>query len=95
MMGFVKYGFTYAFHFLKIKQDFETAIIETMCQGGDTDTNACIVGGLMGALYGYDGLPEHALKNLLSCQTNQGSEPRAELFEIALAVKNLDILCAV
>jgi ADP-ribosylglycohydrolase len=36
---------------------FEEAIKRTLLKGGDTDTNAAIVGGLMGALYGYDGIP--------------------------------------
>ena len=31
---------------------FERAIQETISLGGDTDTNACIVGGMMGALIG-------------------------------------------
>lgn len=25
--------------------------------GGDTDTNACILGGLIGALFGIDSIP--------------------------------------
>jgi ADP-ribosylglycohydrolase len=27
-------------------------------KGGDTDTNCCITGGLLGAYYGFDKLPE-------------------------------------
>lgn len=30
---------------------------ETLLYGGDTDTNACIVGGLIGALTGESNLP--------------------------------------
>jgi len=26
-------------------------------QGGDTDTNACIVGGVVGSIIGFQGLP--------------------------------------
>lgn len=31
---------------------------KVISQGGDTDTNAAIVGGLIGSLVGYKNLPE-------------------------------------
>lgn len=34
--------------------------------GGDTDTNACIAGGLIGAIVGISSFPEYMLKKLLS-----------------------------
>jgi len=34
-------------------------------KGGDTDTNACIVGFLLGALYGINKLPQNLIKKLL------------------------------
>eukprot|EP01083_Nonionella_stella_P043569 117547_1 len=37
--------------------EFETAIRTTIAEGGDTDTNACIVGGLIGAFCGLDKIP--------------------------------------
>ena len=37
---------------------YDKAIFETLMLGGDTDTNACIVGGLIGCLVGYNGLPQ-------------------------------------
>ena len=33
-----------------------------MSKGGDTDTNACIVGGMMGALHGIKGIPEQKVR---------------------------------
>ena len=33
------------------------ALQDTLLQGGDTDTNACIVGGMIGALHGLDAIP--------------------------------------
>ena len=36
---------------LKISQSFEDALIKTIEMGGDTDTNACIVGSLAEAIY--------------------------------------------
>ena len=42
------------------------ALRETIRQGGDTDTNACIVGGLIGAAVGVDGIPVLMRKKVLS-----------------------------
>ena len=35
-------------------KDFSSSIINTVNMGGDTDTNACIVGSMAEALYGID-----------------------------------------
>jgi ADP-ribosylglycohydrolase len=40
---------------------FQSAILETLVRGDDTDTNACIVGGLLGALHEMDKIPKSAL----------------------------------
>jgi len=34
-------------------QDHHLVLKEVISMGGDTDTNACIVGGMMGALVGF------------------------------------------
>ena len=47
--GFVRIGFQQAFFHLKAGSSYVEAIQDTLLQGGDTDTNACIVGGLLGA----------------------------------------------
>jgi len=41
---------------LKSHWDYPTAMREVITMGGDTDTNACIVGAVIGALYGYTAL---------------------------------------
>lgn len=38
--------------------DFEEALVETIGLGGDTDTNAAIVGAFLGAVVGEEGIPE-------------------------------------
>ncbi len=38
--------------------DFEGAVVEAVNLGGDADTNGAITGGLAGAWYGYDAIPE-------------------------------------
>ena len=50
--GFVRIAFTYAFHHLSRRSSLRQALADTLLMGGDTDTNACIVGGLIGAYRG-------------------------------------------
>ena len=70
--GFVRIGFTHAFRHLRLQTPYEDAIRETLEGGGDTDTNACIVGGLLGALWGPEAIPTWMKEPVLSCNTNQG-----------------------
>ena len=87
--GFVRYGFTYAFHFLYHGLGFKQAIIETLVMGGDTDTNACIVGGLLGAYHGLEGLPKGPLAKLFCCNTQKG-QPRPDAYTIGSVGSNLE-----
>jgi ADP-ribosylglycohydrolase len=54
--GFVRLGFTYAFYHLEKRSSLRSALADTLQRGGDTDTNACIVGGLIGAYRGASSL---------------------------------------
>ena len=49
---------------LKYQQDYKTAILEIVRCGGDTDTTAAILGGIIGAAVGKDGIPQQWLNNL-------------------------------
>lgn len=64
-IGHVKYAFILAFYHLRKMSSYEDAIKETLLKGGDTDTNAAIVGGMIGALHGNKGIPEYMLKPVL------------------------------
>lgn len=64
--GFVRIAFTHAFRHLLAGTPWETAIAETLLGGGDTDTNACIVGGLLGARDGLDAIPKPMRDAVLS-----------------------------
>jgi ADP-ribosylglycohydrolase len=77
--GFVRIAFTHAFRHLMLETPFVEALRETLAGGGDTDTNGCIVGGLMGALHGEDGIPEPMRAAVLKCDTSLG-RPRPEFF---------------
>ncbi len=70
--GFVKYGFVHAFRHLKNKSSYLDALFETLSGGGDTDTNACIVGGLVGAYQGEEGIAAPMKDALLRCDTEKG-----------------------
>lgn len=63
-IGHVRWGFVLAIYFLRNpKIEFEDAIKITLMKGGDTDTNAAIVGGLVGA---YHKIPDYMLKPVLN-----------------------------
>lgn len=57
LAGFVRIAFTHAFLHLLRETPFEVALREVLSGGGDTDTNACILGGLVGARVGLAGTP--------------------------------------
>jgi ADP-ribosyl-[dinitrogen reductase] hydrolase len=75
-IGFVKIAFIQAFRHLLLGSPFQEAIYETLSGGGDTDTNACIVGGLIGAASGASDIPEDMKNAVLHCDTKQGQHPR-------------------
>lgn len=77
-MGFVKIAFTHAFRHLLLGSSYVEAIQETLFGGGDTDTNACIVGGLIGAACGVNSIPEDMKNSVLHCDTRLGNHPRPE-----------------
>lgn len=56
-IGWVKIGFVNAFIHLISNSSYIDAISHTLSLGGDTDTNSCIVGGLIGASEGLSSLP--------------------------------------
>lgn len=72
MAGFVRIGFTHAFFHLLEESTFENALRVTLAGGGDTDTNACIVGALAGALNGLEGIPASLIEGVLHCDTRLG-----------------------
>jgi ADP-ribosyl-[dinitrogen reductase] hydrolase len=62
-IGHVRWGFVMAIYFFRNPEiTYEEAIKITLMKGGDTDTNAAIVGGLVGA---YQVIPEYMLKPVL------------------------------
>lgn len=54
--------------------DLETAVVDTVMQGGDTDTNAAICGALLGAVYGVEAIPAQWRQALLDCRPEAGRD---------------------
>ena len=82
--GWVLIALQNAFYRLLHAKDTEQAIIETVNEGGDTDTNGCICGALMGAVYGVESIPERWRNVVLNCRPSADNfdavHPRPECF---------------
>ena len=66
--GNLKQSFVLAFYFLlRVNQglSYDLALRHTIQLGGSTDSNACIVGGLIGAAVGFGGIPEEMRTKVL------------------------------
>ena len=61
---------------------FEEGVVDTVMQGGDTDTNAAIAGALLGAIHGEEAVPSQWREAILNCRPEAGlsrvHEPRPE-----------------
>ncbi|MBN2450862.1 MAG: ADP-ribosylglycohydrolase family protein [Lentisphaeria bacterium] len=75
-IGFLRIAFVHAFRHLFAGTGYREALHETLLGGGDTDTNACIVGGMVGALHGVEGIPEALRRGVLDADTAKGHHPR-------------------
>lgn len=63
--GYVIHSLEVVFSLFLRYNRYETMVIEAIKLGGDTDTNACIVGGLAGLFYGKNTIPERWSSKLL------------------------------
>jgi hypothetical protein len=99
-MGFAKHAFILAMYCLSrsaIKSDeevFDWAMKQCTVLGGDSDTNAAIVGGLIGAYVGLDKIKMSKVKKVLECRlTREGprSQYRAKFIQPALGC--IDEMC--
>lgn len=91
-MGFIKHAFVLSFYYLlraseksKLNANefsFRESISEIVSMGGDTDTNACIAGGMIGAITGAQGLDYKMVKTLLSCDVCKEGQRRPEWLSV-------------
>ena len=87
-IGFVKHGFTLAFHFLAFQFNFKEAVTQTLLMSGDTDTNACIVGGIQGAAVGLSCIPTKSITNLFASNLRYQSK-RLGGYSVGFAINDL------
>jgi ADP-ribosyl-[dinitrogen reductase] hydrolase len=66
-MGWVLIALQNAFFHL-VRHDVETALVDTVGRGGDTDTNAAIAGALLGACHGREAIPPRWVLPVLACR---------------------------
>lgn len=92
LAGFVKIAFTLAFKNLAKASTYQTALTETLLGGGDTDSNACIGGGLVGALHGMSSIPTVMTQALLTCDT-QVRRPRPDVYSTRELPAMMTALC--
>ncbi len=71
-MGWVLIALQNAFFHLAAGTAVEPALIQTVGQGGDTDTNAAIAGALLGAADGRASLPVRWVLPVLTCRPDPG-----------------------
>ena len=71
-IGYLGIALTHAFRELMNYESFEKSMERILRYGGDTDTNCCIAGGLLGAVYGgrtNTTVPERWKKTVLEART--------------------------
>ena len=70
--GWVLVAFQNALYQLLHATNLEEGIVDTIMQGGDTDTNACICGALLGAVHDDGQVPARWVAVLESCRPEHG-----------------------
>ncbi len=63
-MGYFGIAFQMAFYEILHGKSFYDSLVNVISQGGDTDTNGCIVGALLGALYSVTNIPHKWVKDV-------------------------------
>jgi ADP-ribosylglycohydrolase len=70
-MGYLGIALQQLVYELLCGPSFYSSIVRVVERGGDTDTNACIVGSLLGAFYGIESIPESWKKTVLRANPDQ------------------------
>lgn len=84
LQGWVLIALGNALWHLLHAESVETAIIDTVMRGGDTDTNGAICGALLGAVHGLQAIPTQWHNVILNCRPKAGQpgvhQPRPEKY---------------
>uniref|UniRef100_A0A914CT77 ADP-ribosylhydrolase ARH3 n=1 Tax=Acrobeloides nanus TaxID=290746 RepID=A0A914CT77_9BILA len=87
-------SFQSAFYELLHAESFSSGLENSIARGGDTDTNGCIAGALLGARFGLDDIPEEwieAVKNADPCKLSWDNV-RDKIDIDFLSIQDVDIL---
>ena len=79
--GWVLNALQNAFYQLAHAKSLEEGLVDTVGMGGDSDTNGCIAGALLGAAYGRRAIPKQWERSVLGCvptRENGAAHPRPE-----------------
>jgi ADP-ribosylglycohydrolase len=63
-MGYFGVALQAAFYYLLHTTSFSSGLENVIALGGDTDTNGCIAGSLLGARFGADGIPDEWIESV-------------------------------
>jgi ADP-ribosyl-[dinitrogen reductase] hydrolase len=75
LQGHVRVAFRLAFWHLLHSPGYKESLLDIANRGGDSDTNACIAGGLLGARFGVLGIPEGWVKLVLGAVAGKPDSP--------------------
>ena len=96
--GWVLIAFPNALWQLLNAENVEEGIVDTIMQGGDTDTNAAICGAILGAVHGRRAIPDRWIETIRGCRPQSGTpgvyKPRPECFWPADALELAEQLIA-
>jgi len=67
-MGYLGIALQWAFAEMLHAESFETGLVRVIFRGGDTDTNGCICGAMLGARFGVDAIPNDWRQTVTACQ---------------------------
>jgi ADP-ribosylglycohydrolase len=70
-IGHCKLAFQFAMSSLLNQTSYDQTLDKVIRQGGDTDTNAAIVGALIGAHEGYTNIPTEYIDTITKCAPNR------------------------
>ncbi len=87
--GYLGVALQLAFYELLYSQSFEESLVRVISYGGDTDTNGCIVGALLGAVLGEKQIPKDWQEAVIGAktklrQTQYPTVKTTDLWELAL-----------
>jgi len=86
-MGYLGVAMQVAFYELNHAVDFGSSLERVVSLGGDADTNGCIAGAMMGALFGADAIPQKWVQSVKGAKQRykgrDGGQEAAKFFSLA------------